>query len=66
LVFDEEPNNCGGIFLRDFRTSPVNVEFSIVNVEITIDTGATQDRLVGTANLVQTPAGSGKWRLKNE
>jgi len=59
-------DNCGGILLRDFRTSFVNADFSIVNVEITVGTGATQDRLTGTANLIEKPAGSGKWQLATE
>ena len=36
------------------------------NVEITIGSGAAEDDLFGTANLVQKPAGSGKWRLRTE
>ena len=66
LVFDEGANNSGGIFLRDFRTSISNADFSIVNIEITIGAGATQDRLTGTANLVQTQPGSGSWRLGSQ
>lgn len=66
LVFDEDPNNSGGIFLRDFRTNLADTDYSIVNAEITIGTGAAQERLIGTVYLVQRPAGSGKWRLANE
>jgi hypothetical protein len=63
LVFDEDPNNSGGVFLRDFRTNLADFDYSTVNVEITIGTGAAPDRLTGTANLVERPPGSGKWRL---
>ncbi len=66
LVFDEDPNHSGGIFLRDFRTNLADADYSIVNVEITIGTGATQDKLVGTVSLVETHAGGGRWRLSNE
>lgn len=66
LVFDEDPNNNGSIFLRDFRANLADADFSTVNVEITIGTGATADKLTGTASLVQKPAGSGSWRLANE
>ena len=66
LVFDENLNNSGGIFLRDFRTNLADADYSIVDVEITIGTGATADRLTGTVNLVQQPAGSGRWRLQSE
>jgi hypothetical protein len=61
--FDEDPNNSGGFFLRDFRTNLVDADFSTVNVEITVGTGAAEDKLTGTANLVERPFGSGKWRL---
>jgi hypothetical protein len=66
LIFDEDPNNSGAILLRDFRTNLADADYSIVNVEITIGTGATADKLTGTANLVQRPAGSGRWRLGTE
>jgi hypothetical protein len=66
LVFDENPNNSGSVFLRDFRANLADADFSTVNVEITIGTGATADKLTGTASLVQKPAGSGSWRLANE
>lgn len=66
LVFDENPNNSGSIFLRDFRTNLADADFSIVSVEITIGTGTTADKLTGTVNLVQQPAGSGRWRLQSE
>lgn len=66
LVFDEDPNNKGSIFLRDFRTNLADRDFSIVNVEITIGLGATADKLTATANLVEKPGGSGRWRLANE
>jgi hypothetical protein len=63
FVLDEDPDNSGGVSFRDGRTSLADADYSTVNVEITIGTGATQDRLTGTANLVQKPAGSGSWRL---
>lgn len=63
--FDEDPNNRGGFFLRDFRTTLADADFSTVNIEITIGTGPTQDKLTGTANMVEEPAGSGRWRLAN-
>jgi hypothetical protein len=66
LAFDENPAGSGSVFLRDFRASLADADFSTVNVEITIGTGATADKLTGTANLVQKPAGSGSWRLANE
>jgi len=66
VVFDEDPNNSGSVFLRDFRASLADADFSTVNVEITIGTGATADKLTGTASLVQKPSGSGSWRLANE
>jgi hypothetical protein len=64
--FDENPNNNGSVFLRDFRANLADADFSTVNVEITIGTGATADKLTGTASLVQKPAGSGSWRLASE
>jgi hypothetical protein len=64
LIFDEGPNNSGAIVLRDFRTNLVDASFSVVNVEIAIGTGATQDKLTGTAYLVEKPWG--RWRLDTE
>jgi hypothetical protein len=61
LVFDEDPNNSGGFSLRDFRAAIPPGDYSVVNVEITIGTGATADRLTGAASLVEKPAGSGRW-----
>ena len=66
FVFDEDSNKSGGIFLRDFRANPAAGDFSIVNIEISVGTGATADKLTGTVNLVPKPAGSGKWRLQTE
>lgn len=66
LVFDQDPNNRGSIFLRDFRSNLADADFSVVKVEIIIGTGTTADRLTGTANLVEKPAGSGRWRLETE
>ena len=67
LVFDEDPNNSGAIALRDFRASiPSGDYYAMVNVEITIGTGATTDRLTGMVSLVEKPAGSGRWPLSNE
>jgi hypothetical protein len=64
--FDENPNNNGSVFLRDFRASLADADFSTVNVEITIGTGATADKLTGIASMVEKPAGSGSWRLSSE
>jgi hypothetical protein len=47
-------------------TTLAATDFSTVNIEITIGSGTTQDKLTGTANLVQKPAGSGRWRLTSE
>lgn len=66
FAFDEDPNKTGAVFLRDFRTNLATADFSTVNVEITIGTGAMQDKLTGTANMVERPFGSGRWRLANE
>ena len=66
LAFDEDPNNGGGLVLRDFKTNVVSGDFSTVNIEITIGTGSTANDLKGTAKLVQKPPGSGKWRLSTE
>lgn len=64
--FDENPNNSGSVFLPDFRASLADADFSTVNVEITIGTGAAADKLTGTASMVEKPAGSGSWRLSSE
>ncbi|HKQ77712.1 MAG TPA: hypothetical protein VJ810_28710 [Blastocatellia bacterium] len=40
-VLDEDPNNSGGVSLRDFRAASPPGDYSVVNVEITIGTGAT-------------------------
>jgi hypothetical protein len=66
LVFDEDSNNSGSVFLRDFRANLADADFSTVNIEITVGTGAAADRLTGAAYLVQKPAGSGSWRLQTE
>ena len=66
LVFDEGSNNTGSIALRDFRTGLFVADFSLVNVEITIGAGATADKLTGSVNLVEKPAGSGQWRMLSE
>ena len=66
LVIDEDPNNAGGIFLRDIKTDLGTGDFSNITAEITIGTGALADKLSGTAALVQMPSGSGKWRYKGE
>jgi len=63
LIFDEDPNNSGGVSLRDFRAAIPPGDYSVVNVEITIGTGATADRLTGAASLEEKSAGSGRWRL---
>ena len=66
-MFDEDPNKTGAVVLRDFRAMfNDTADYSTVDVEITVGTGATADRLTGTAYLVQRPAGSGKWRLAGE
>jgi hypothetical protein len=33
---------------------------------LTVNTVASDDRLTGTAQLIEKPLGSGKWRLTNE
>lgn len=66
LVIDEDPNNMGGIFLRDVATSLDDVHFGSVTAEITIGTGATADKLTGTAQLVEKQFGSGNWRFHRE
>lgn len=66
LIFEEDPNNSGGISLRDFRAAIPPGDYSMVQVEITIGAGPTADRLTGTAYLAQRPAGSGRWRLQTE
>jgi hypothetical protein len=66
LLIDEDPRQKGGIAFRDIRTTLADEGFSSVKVEITIGAGATADKLTGTANLVERPFGSGKWRLANE
>lgn len=63
FLFDEDPDNSGGVTLRDFRADLAEADYSIVDVEITVGTGAAQDRLTGTVNLVERPAGSGRWRF---
>jgi hypothetical protein len=63
LLFDEDPNNTGSVTLRDLRTDVPVGSYATVNVEITVGTGAAQDKLTGTVNLVERPAGSGRWRL---
>ncbi|MGE0129771.1 MAG: hypothetical protein AB7U82_16950 [Blastocatellales bacterium] len=63
LIFDEDPNNSGGFSLRDFRAAIPPGDYSVVNVEITIGTGATADRLTGVASMEEKSAGSGRWRL---
>ncbi len=63
LVFDEGPNNTGAVYLRDFQTSFPPANFSTVDAEITIGTGEMPDDLTGAASLVETPVGSGRWRL---
>jgi hypothetical protein len=64
LTFDEAPANGGGVSLRDRRAGLPDADYSTVNVEITIGTGATADKLTGTASLVETREGSGSWRLQ--
>ena len=63
---DEDPNNAGSVFLRDVRCEAGSSPFASVNVEIVIGTGAAADKLVGVANLMQKPDGTGKWRLVKE
>ena len=62
LDIDEDPGNSGALFLRDIRTDLGSQDFSTVTLEVLIG----DDRLTGRALLVEKPAGSGKWRLKNE
>jgi hypothetical protein len=63
---DEDPNNTGAVFLRDVRFEGGTGEFDTVDAEIVIGTGSAADEIIGRANLVQRPAGSGRWRLSNE
>lgn len=63
---DEDPNKSGALFLRDVRCEAGTGSFASVKVEIVIGTGATADKLNGTAALMQQPDGSGKWRLIKE
>jgi hypothetical protein len=60
LVFDEGTNG-GGISLRDFRATIPPGDYSMVNVDITIGTGATAERLTGNVQLVEKRAG--QWQL---
>jgi hypothetical protein len=68
LAFDEDPASgsggppTGAVVLRDLKTTLATMDFSTVNLEVTVGT----DKLVGTATMVEKPAGSGKWRLKSE
>ncbi len=63
IIFDEDQGNSGGISVRDFRTEIPPGDYSMINVEITIGTGATADRLMGIVQLGEKPVGSGRWRL---
>jgi hypothetical protein len=63
---DEDPNNSGAVFLRDVRFEALTGEFDIVDAEVVIGAGSAADELSGAVNLVQEPAGSGRWRLSNE
>jgi len=66
LVIDENPNNASDIVLRDVRTELYDEYFGVVDVAIMIGTGATADRLTGTARLEERQVGSGNWRLDRE
>ncbi len=66
LVIDEDPNNTGGIFLRDVATELDDVYFGTVTAEIAIGTGALADRLTGSAQLVEKRFGSGNWQFYRE
>jgi hypothetical protein len=66
IVFDEDPTPSGAFVLRDLKTNLATMDFSTVNVEVTIGSGSSQDKLTGTATMVEKPPGSGKWRLKSE
>lgn len=66
LLIDEDPGNSGSIFLRDVRTDFWDDYFGVVSAEIIIGAGSLADKLTGTAQLVEIPPGSGKWRLDRE
>jgi hypothetical protein len=53
-------------FLRDVRTDFWDDYFGMVKAEIIIGTGSLADKLTGTAQLVEIPQGSGKWRFHRE
>ena len=55
---DEDPNNSGGVSLRDAMTNVPIMDYSTVHVEISIG----DDELRGTVPLVESPPGSGRWR----
>jgi hypothetical protein len=55
---DEDPNNSGGVSLRDATTNVPAIDYSTVNAEIVIG----DDMLTGTVHLEQSPPGSGRWR----
>jgi len=66
LLFDEDPNRSGSVFLRDFRTDFLDADYATVDVEISIGTGAAADRLTGTAHLMERRFASGRWRLDTQ
>jgi hypothetical protein len=57
---DENRGSTGATSLADRNADVGSVNFSTVNVQITIG----EDQLSGTAELVEHPAGSGRWRLR--
>ncbi len=62
LDIDEDPGNSGAIFLRDVGSDLGNRDFTTVNLELLIG----DERLAGSAQLKEKPAGSGMWRLIRE
>lgn len=66
MVIEEDPNNSGSIFLRDVRNECGTREFTNVTVEVIIGAGAAAEVLTGSAELVEVPAGSGRWRFHRE
>ncbi|MGQ0723137.1 MAG: hypothetical protein ACT4PE_16430 [Candidatus Eiseniibacteriota bacterium] len=55
---DEDPNDSGGVSLRDATANVPAGDYSTVDVEIIIG----DDELTGTMQLVESPPGSGHWR----
>lgn len=59
LRVHEDLNQSGSIVLKDANNSPPAIDYSTVNVEIVVG----NDRFTGTVQMIEEPAGSGRWRL---